>query len=170
MTTKQVTVTKYVACDGQEFDTLDGCKAHEREVWNILENDVYQLRLDKRELLYAINEARINARISLNEAKRMKKSTARSAGGKAEYCEMMAKYWRFTLEYNVKRRELYVLRRKASIAIDNLYMWFGHHKKKSSVARLERKKRSSEWRSENTPDKWSTPNKIRVNKLPQEAT
>jgi len=78
MTTKVVEVTKYISCDGGEFNTRSKCEAHEREALNALENDVYQLRLDKQELLYAINEARINAQISLNAAKRMK-PTARSA-------------------------------------------------------------------------------------------
>lgn len=164
MTTKEVTVTKYVACDDQEFNTRSECEAHEREVRNVLEHDVYELRLDKRELLYAINEARIKARISLNEAQRLK-SEVRSAKGKSEYCKMMSEYWRFTSEYNIKRRELFVIRRKVSMAIDNLYVWFGLHKKKSSIARLERRKRSLAFRCEHTPDQWRTPNKIRVCKL-----
>lgn len=168
MTTKQVTVTKYIACDGRELDTSDRCMAHERETRNVLEHDVYQMRLDMRELMYAINEARINARISMVEAQRLK-SEVRSAKGKSEYCKMMSEYWRFTSEYNIKRRELFVIRRKVSMAIDNLYMWFGLHKKKSSVARLERRKRSLMFRRDHTPDQWRTPHKIRVSKLPHPA-
>lgn len=165
MTTKQVTVTKYVACDGAEFGTLTECAAHEREVLNLLEANVYQLQLDKRDLLYAINEARINARISLNGAERLR-SVARSAAGKSEYCKMMSEYWRFTSEYNVKRRELHELRRKLSSANDRLYDWFGLRKKQSSIARLERRKCSYMWRREHTPDQWTTPHKIRVSKPP----
>lgn len=88
--------------------------------------------------------------------------------GKSKYCSLMAEYWRLVSEYNVKRRELYEVRRRIRIETDRLYMWFGHYKKKSSVARLERKRRSARWRQENTPDKWSTPNKIRVSKLQKE--
>lgn len=168
MTTKQVTVTKYVACDGAEFGTLTECAAHEREVRNALESNMYQLQLDKRELLYAINEARIKARISLNEAERLR-SVARSAMGKSEHCKMMAEYWRLTSVYNVKRRELHELRCKVSAANDRLYDWFGLRKKQSSISRLERRKCSYMWRREHTPDQWRTPNKIRVSKLPHPA-
>lgn len=163
MTIKKVTVTKYIACDGQEFDTHDVCFAHEREVMNMLENDVYQLQCEMRKLLYAINDARINARISWIDAQKLKPTGG--AREKCEYCALMSSYWSRTADYNVRRRELFEVRRKISIEIDNLYMWFGHHKKKSSVARLERKRRSDVWRQENTPDKWRTPNKIRVGKL-----
>jgi hypothetical protein len=55
------------------------------------------------------------------------------------------------------------------MVIDNLYMWFGLHKKKSSVARLERRKRSLIFRRDHTPDQWRTPHKIRVSKLPHPA-
>ena len=164
MTTKQVTVTKYVACDGSEFGTINECAAHERQLRNELEHDVYQLQLDKRELLYAINEARIKARISLNAAERLK-YVARSAMGKCECCKMMAEYWRLTSVYNVKRRELHELRRNVSMMNDKLYDWFGLRKKQSSIARLERRKCSAMWRQEHTPDQWRTPHKIRVSKL-----
>lgn len=165
MTTKQVTVTKYVACDGAEFGTLSECAAHEREVRNDLESNVYQLQLDKRELLYTINEARIKARISLNEAERLR-SVARSAIGKSEHCKMMAEYWRLTSVYNVNRRELREVRRRISVSTDRLYMWFGLRKKQSSIARLERRKCSYMWRREHTPDQWRTPHKIRVSPHP----
>lgn len=170
MTTKQVTVTKYISCDNREFSERSECEAHERETRNLLEHNVRELQGKKRELLCAINEARINARIAWLDAQKLKPN-ARSAIGKSEYCKLMSDYWRFVSVYNTRRRELYELRRKISFATDNLCMWYGFHRKKSSVARLERRKRSLAWRREHTPDQWRTPHKIRVSKLPaQEAT
>ena len=168
MTTKVVEVTKYISCDGGEFNTRSECEAHEYKTRNLLEHNVWELQGKKRELLCAINEARINARIAWLDAQKLK-PVARSAMGKSEYCELMSDYWRFVSVYNTRRRELYELRRKISFATDNLYMWYGFHRKKSSVARLERRKRSLAWRREHTPDQWRTPNKIRVSKLPHPA-
>lgn len=166
MTTKEVTVTKYIACDEQEFITRPECEAHEREVRNLLEHEVYELRGDKRKLLFAINEARIKARIAWIDAQKWKMET-RSAMGKSKYHTLLSNYWQQTSAYNAKRRELRDVRRRISVSTDRLYMWFGLHTR-SWVARLERKRRSEEWRKANTPDKWRTPNKIRVSKLPKE--
>lgn len=168
MTTKVVEVTKYISCDGEVFNTRSECEAHERETRNLLEHNVWELQGKKRELLCAINEARINARIAWLDAQKLKPE-ARSAMGKSEYCKLMSYYWRFVSVYNTRRRELYELRRKISFAMDNLYMWYGFHRKKSSVARLERRKRSLAFRRDNTPDQWRTPHKIRVSKLPHPA-
>ena len=168
MTTKQVTVTKFIACDGMEFGTRSECEAREREVRNLLEHDVYELRRKKYELKNAINEARINARIAWLDAQKLK-AEARSAMSKSEYCKLMANYWAYTSAYNSKRRTLFEVRRRISASIDSLYMWFGHYKKKSSVARLERRRRSDAWRKEHTPDRWRTPHKIRVSKPPHPA-
>lgn len=167
MTTKQVTVTKYIACDNQVFNTRSECEAHEREVRLTLEDEVWELSKRKRELLYAINEARIKARIAWLDARKLKPEV-RGAMDKCRYCALMSNYWSRTSEYNTKRRELFEVRRKISMVIDSLYMGFGLHKKQSSVARLERRSRSDSWRKENPPDKWRTPNKIRVSKQPKE--
>lgn len=166
MTTKEVTVTKYIACDKQEFITRAECEAHEREVRNLLEHEVYDQRGVKRQLLFAINEARIKARIAWIDAQKWKTET-RSAMGKSKYHILMADYWNRTSVYNAKRRELREVRRSLSVSTDRLYMWFGLHKK-SWVAKLERRRRSEEWRKANAPDKWRTPNKIRVSKQPKE--
>lgn len=168
MTAKQVTVTKYVSCDDVEFDSCDECAAHERETRNLLEHQAWELLRKKRELKFAINEARIKARLARLDAEKQKAET-RSAMGKSKYCKLMSDYWGFVSVYNIKRRELFEARRNTSIVIDNLYMWFGLHKKKSSVARLERRKRSLAFRRDHTPDQWRTPNKIRVSKLPHPA-
>lgn len=164
MTTKQVTVTKFISCDGMEFGTRQECEAREREVRNLLEHDLWEQWHKKRELKNAINEARINARVALLDAQELKLK-ARSAMQKSEYCKLMANYYAYTSAYNVKRRELFEVRRKMSMTIDSLYMWFGSHKKKASTARVERRRRSHAWRVEHTPDQWRTPNKIRVSKL-----
>lgn len=168
MTTKVVEVTRYISCDGGEFNTRSECEAHERETRNLLEHNVWELQGKKRELLCAINEARINARIAWLDARKLKPE-ARSAMGKSEYCKLMSDYWRFVSVYNTRRRELHELRQRIGFATDNLYMWYGFHRKKSSVARLERKKRSLAWRREHTQDQWTTPHKILVSKLPHPA-
>ncbi len=166
MTTKQVTVTKYISCDGGDFNTRSEGEAHERETRNLLEHNVWELQGKKRELLCAINEARINARIAWLDAQKLKDGVrSRSAKGKYGYHKMMSDYWQFVSVYNIRRQELFELRRKISFANDNLYMWYGLRRKKSSVARLERRKRSLAWRCDHTPDQWTTPNKIRVSKL-----
>lgn len=168
MMTAQVMVTKYIACDDQEFITCSECEAHEREVRNLVEHQLYELRCEKRKVRFAINEARIKARIARLDAENQK-AEAMSAMGKSKYCTLMSDYWQQTSAYNAKRREMFELRRKIGIATDRLYMWFGLHKKKSLVAKLERRRRSEEWRKANTPDKWRTPNKIRVSELPHPA-
>lgn len=170
MTTKQVTVTKYISCDGNEFNTCQDCEEHERGTCDLLECQVRELLGKKRELRYAINEARIKARIARLDAEKLKPE-ARSSAGKSKYCKMMSEYWALVYwalvhVYNVKRRELNDVRRTMSMVIDNLYMWFGRHKKQSAIARLERRRRSDMWRREHTPDQWRTPIKIRVSKLP----
>lgn len=167
MTTKQVTVTKFISCDGMEFGTRQECEAREREVRNLLEHDLWEQWHKGRELKNTINEARINAQITLLDAQELKLK-AMSAMQKSKYHKLMVNYWAYTSAYNVKLRELYEVRRKMSMIIDSLYMWFGSHKKKSSTARVERRRRSHAWRVANTPDKWRTPNKIRVSKQPKE--
>lgn len=166
MTTTQVMVTKYIACDDQEFITRQECEAHEREVRNLLEHEVYELRGDKRKLLFVVNEARIKARIAWIDAQKWKQET-RSALGKSKYHMLMSDHWNQTSIYNAKRRELREVRRRISVSTDRLYMWFGLHTR-AWIAKLERRRRSEEWRKANTPDKWRTPYKIRVSKQPNE--
>lgn len=166
MTTKQVTVTKYISCDEQEFITRAECEAHEREVMNLLEHEVYELRDNKRKLQYAINEVRIKARIAWLDAQKLKLE-ARSAMCKSRYFSLMSNYWQLTSAYNAKRCDLFEVRRRISVSTDRLYMWFGLHTR-AWIAKLERRRRSEEWRKANTPDKWRTPYKIHVSKQPKE--
>lgn len=167
MTTKEVTVTKYIACDNKEFITRQDCWAYERDMRNLYEQRMYELRGDKRKLLYEVNEARIKARIAWLDAQKLKLRNS-SAMNKSKYHALLSNYWQQISVYNTKRCELRDVRSRVSTIADRLYIWFGLHKKKSHVARLERRHRSEAWRKENTPDKWRTPNKIRVSKQPKE--
>ena len=154
MTTKQVTVTKYISCDGREFNELSECVAHEREIRELLEHQAYELLCKYRKLKYAINEARIKARIARLDAENQK-AEARSAIDKSKYCNLMSDYWVHVSIYNTKRRELRDLRSAMSVVADNLYVWFGLHKKKSALARLKRRKRSLDWRSDHQKEQWN---------------
>ena len=147
MTTKQVTVTKYISCDGREFNERSGCEKYERDTREILEHQAWELFKKRRELKYAINEARINARIARLDAENLK-AEARSATDKSKYYKLMSDYWVHVSIYNIKRRELYELRSNMRVVADNLYMWFGLRKKKSSFARIERRNRSLAFRRE----------------------
>ena len=154
MTTKQVTVTKYISCDGREFNERSECEKYEREIRSIIEHQEYELLKKRRELKYAINEARINARIARLDAENQK-SEARSAIDKSKYCKLMSDYWVHVSIYNIKRSELRELRSNMGIVIDNLYMWFGLRKKKSSFSRLERRRRSLAWRNDHKQEQWN---------------
>ena len=154
MTTKQVTVTKYISCDGREFNESSECEAHEREIRGLLEYQERELFRKKRELMCAINEARINARIARLDAENQKHE-AISAIDKSKYCKLMSDYWVHVSIYNIKRSELRELRSNMSIVTDNLYMWFGLRKKKSSFARLERRRRSLDWRNDHPQEQWN---------------
>ena len=167
MTTTQVTITKYIACDDQEFISRSECEDHEREVRKLVEEEVYELLCEKRKLRYAINEARIKAMLKKLDAEQLKQE-ARSANVKSEYCKLMSEYYGFIHVYKIKQRELFEARRSMRIIADKMYMWFGLRKKQSSIARSERNMRSALWRKEHTPDKCTTSNKIRVNKPQKE--
>ena len=154
MTTRQVTVTKYISCDGREFNERSECEAHEREIRKLLEHQAYELLRKYRELKYAINEARINARIARLDAERQK-SEARSTIDKSKYCMRMSDYFGFVSVYNIKRRELREARSSMGVVVNNLYMWFGLRKKKSSFSRLERMKCSLAWRNDHPKEQWN---------------
>ena len=167
MTTKQVTVTKYVSCNGVEFDNKFECENYESNLKMELQDEEFKFKKKINELEEEVNECRINAQLAKLDAEKQK-AEARSAMGKSRFCKLMADHFQHVSEYNQKRRKLREVRRALSMIIDNQYMWFGFKSRRSSVARLERKKRSLAWRREHTPDQWRTPNKIRVSKLPKE--
>ena len=168
MTTKQVTVTKFVSCSGIEFDNELECANYESNLRVELQQDVYEHLKKINELKEEVNMLRINAQLAKLDAEKQK-AEARSAMGKSRFCKLMADHFQYVSEYNQKRRKLHEVRRALSMIIDNQYMWFGFKSRRSSVARLERKRMSLRWRSEHTPDQWRTPNKIRVSKLPHPA-
>ena len=169
MTTKQVTVVKYVACNGVAFDDKHECENYESNLKVDMQRDVFNLMSRIKDLKEEINEARINSQLARLDAEKVKRECAITAMDKAKYCELMARHFRHVGDYNQKRRKLWETRRALSMIIDNQYMWFGKKSRRSSVARLERKRKSDMWRRENTPDKWRTPHKIRVSKLPHPA-
>ena len=168
MTTKQVTVTKYVSCSGIEFDNELECANYESNLRCELQQDVYEHLKKINELKEEIDECRIKAQLARLDAEKLKGLSV-SAIDKSRFCKLMADHFMYVSEYNQKRRKLFEVRRALSMIIDNQYMWFGFKKRRSSVARLERKRMSLRWRSEHTPDQWRTPHKIRVSKLPHPA-
>lgn len=168
MTTKQVTVTKYVSCSGIEFDNELECANYESNLRVELQRDVYEHLKKINELKEEIDECRIKAQLARLDAEKLKGLSV-SAIDKSRFCKLMADHFMYVSEYNQKRRKLFEVRRALSMIIDNQYMWFGFKKRRSSVARLERKRMSLRWKQEHTPDQWRTPHKIRVSKLPHPA-
>lgn len=166
MTTKQVTVTKYVSCSGVEFDNQIECERYECNLQRELHEDRYNLRKRINELKEEINERRIKAQLARLDALKLKRECVITAMDRSRFCELMSSHFFHVSEYNQKRRKLFDARRALSMITDNLYMWYGEYARKSSVARLERKRKSDMWKREHTPDKWTTPHKIRVSKLP----
>lgn len=169
MTTKQVTVTKYVSCSGVEFDNALKCENYESNLRIELHGDMYELRKRINELKEEINEHRIKAQLARLDALKLKRECVITAMDRSRFCKLMADHFCHVSEYNQKRRKLFEARRALSMITDNLYMWYGEYARKSSVARLERRKCSYMWRREHTPDQWRTPHKIRVSKLPHPA-
>ena len=164
MTTKQVTVVKYVSCSGVEFNSKLECKNYEDNLRVELQRDVYEHLKKINELKEEVNECRIKAKLARLDAERQKRMCV-TAMDRSLFCTLMADHFKYVSEYNQKRHKLHEVRRALSMIIDNQYMWFGFKSRRSSVARLERKKRSLAWRREHTPDQWRTPHKIRVSKL-----
>ena len=164
----QKTVDRFIACDGMEFDGADKCLAHEREQRSVLYAEIQVLRMNIKELKRVVTEAMMRARLAKIDADSA--MLYRSAGLKAkrEWHEKMIAYYDMCIEARNQRGKLREARRGLSIKTDYAYQWFGDLKRKSSIAKLERRKKSLMWRRDNTPDKWRTPNKIRVNKLPKE--
>ena len=165
MTTKQKTVTMYVACNGVEFPSQYECENYESNLKVELQRDVFNHMERIKDLKEEVNEARINSQLARFDAEKVKRECVVTAMDRAKFCELMARHFRYVSDYNQKRRKLWEMRRALSMIIDNQYMWFGKKSRRSSVARLERKRKSEMWRRENTPDKWRTPHKIHVSKL-----
>lgn len=82
--------------------------------------------------------------------------------------EKMIEYYKNKSDYDVCRFDLHLERRYLNELFNNSCLWFGDRKHKSKLAKDIRKKKSLRWRQDNTPDKWRTPNKIRVSKQPKE--
>lgn len=164
----QKTVDRFIACDGTEFDDADKCLAHEREQRALLEYEIHQLRREIKEQKWVVTEAMMKARLTKIEADKCARFRSAGLKAKREWHEKMIAYYDMCIEARNNKRRLREARRALSIKTDYAYQWFGDLKRKSSIAKLERRRKSLRWRQENTPDKWRTPNKIRCNKPPKE--
>lgn len=163
MTSKQVTVTKYIACDDKEFNDIHECLAYEQEKAVELEVEIRRYRGLITSLKEKANESRLKFRLAQCEA-----NEALKDGKIITFHKMMAEYYEGKIHYLYITSDLCIERRYLNKLINKYYLWFGRLKHKSTEAKAERRKKSLRWRQENTPDKWRTPNKIRVNKLPKE--
>lgn len=154
MTTKQVTVTKYIACYGEEFNTYSECKAHEREKMHELD---YEIR-NKRIEIITLKEKAEDIRLKFSLAK-CDAQLALNCGNIIAFHEKMAEYYNCKINYNITKLDLYLKRKLLNEFLDQFYLWFGGRKHKAKLARIERRHKSLRWRQENTPDKWRTPRK-----------
>lgn len=159
MKTVKVEVTHYVACDGQEFDDYDKCLAYESEKRMRLINDVRQHREIVRTLKEFANQCRLQFLLAQVEAQ-----DAAFVGDRLTYHRKMSDYYANKKAYNGYISSLSSARNVLNELLDLSYVQFGDRKKLSRAAKKERREKSLRWRKANTPDKWRTPNKIRVSK------
>lgn len=164
MFTKKVEVSRYYSCDGKEFAYEDVCLQYEKELKQKLEDDIQKQRIQIRNLKIEKNEYRLQFLIDKCDAF----NYLYDACNKIGYHKKMAAYYDGKDDYKLVVSDLVDAYENINILYDRAYLWFGTHKHKSRLAKEERRKKSLRWRQENTPDKWRTPNKIRVSKLPKE--
>ena len=164
MTVRNIEVIRYYSCDGKEFAYEDVCLQYEKELKQKLEDDIQKQRIQIRRLKTEKNECRLQFLIDKCDAI----SYLYSAGNKIGYHKKMAAYYDGKDDYKLIESDLTDAYQDINILYDRAYLWFGAHKHKSRLAKEERRKKSLHWRRENTPDKWRTPNKIRVSKLQKE--
>lgn len=163
MTSKQVTVTKYIACDDKEFNNIDECRAYEMEKRVKLKDEICKQRVLIASLKEKANESRLKFHLAHCEA-----YNALNYGKMMTFHKRMAEYYEGKMQYIYHKSDLCIERRYLNKLINKYCLWFGGMRHKSTEAKAERREKSLRWRQENTPDKWRTPNKIRVNKLPKE--
>ena len=160
MISRKVEVTRYYACDGKEFAYEGLCLAYEKELQAKLESNIYEMKNKIRRLKEEMNRLRLQFSVAKCDA-----FDAIRVGNKVEYHDKMATYYAGKNDYNLAVFAIKKNRRTVYGMYNRAYELFGTHKHKSNLARNERRLKSSRWRQENTPDKWRTPNKIRVSKL-----
>lgn len=161
MKTVKVEVTHYVACDGREFDDYDMCLAYESERRMRLIDDVRHNRESVRTLKEFANQCRLQFLLAQVEAQ-----DAAFVGDRPTYHKKMYDYYANKKAYNGYISSLSSARNTLNRLLDQSYIQFGDRNRSSSAAKKERREKSKRWRETNTPDKWRTPNKIRVSKQP----
>lgn len=165
MTVKRIEVTRFYACDGKEFDDADECHDYEMKRRVVLEDEIRKCRAQITSLKEQANESRLQFRLAQCEA-----NEALDDGRMATFHKKMAEFYEGKTRYVYYKIKLRLERRNINNLINKYYLWYDGMRHKSMKAKAERKEKSLRWRQENTRDKWSTPYKIRVSKLPKEAT
>lgn len=164
MFTKRVEVTRYYACDGKEFAHEDVCSSYEKALLVKLDIEIENKNIEISKLKFEKNKTRLQFLISKCDAF----NALYGGRNRIKYHEKMAEYHKGKVDYRVLELKLKDARKNINILYNKAYEWFGTHKHKSNLAKIERRKKSLRWRRDNTPDKWRTPNKIRVSKQPKE--
>lgn len=159
----KVEVTHYVACDGQEFDDYDKCLAYESEKRKRFIDDVRHNRENVRTLKEFANQCRLQFLLAQVEAQ-----DAAFVGDRLTYHKKMSDYYANKKAYNGYISSLSSVRNTLNRLLDQSYFQFGDRNRSSMAAKRKRREKSKRWRETNTPDKWRTPSKIRVSKLPKE--
>lgn len=159
MEVRKVELMRYYACDGREFDNYFECVAYEDAKRIELDAEIRERLTKITTLREEVNEHRLRFSVANCDA-----IVALNDGNKIIFHIKMLEYYRSKIDYNIHKSNLYVERRCFNELLDKAYLWFGNRKHKSMYAKKERRQKSLRWRQENTPDKWRTPNKIRVSK------
>jgi hypothetical protein len=163
MVLRKIEVTRYFSCDGKEFAFSDACREYERELKVQIYYEICKSRVKIKTLKQKANEKRLQFLVAKLDA-----IDASNDGKAILFHEKMIEYYKAKTEYHVYESDLHFERIRLSEFTDKFYMWFGEMKHKSEFAKQNRREKSLHWRKENTPDKWRTPYKIRVSKLPKE--
>ena len=163
MKSKVVEVVRYYSCDGKEFEFSEACRAYEQELKARIYYKIYEMRVNIKTFKQKANESRLQFLVAKFDA-----LDALKDDRIVTFHQKMVEHYKARAEYHLHKSNLSFERARLSEYIDKIYMWFGEMKCKSELAKQDRKKKSLRWRQENTPDKWRTPNKIRVNKQPKE--
>jgi len=160
MESRRFEVIRYIACDGTVFNLPTKCMEYEKELRRKLYCEIQDQRIEISKLKIEQNKTRLQFLIN--------KCDALEAVNKIAFHERMADYHRGKIDYQIIDSDLQDAYREINRMYDKAYEWFGTSINKSRIAKKERRDRSLRWRQENTPDKWRTPNKIRLSKLPKE--
>jgi Ca2+-dependent lipid-binding protein len=160
MLVKRVEVLRYYACDGTVFGEESKCYNYEKELKRNLYAEIKDNQIEICKLKIEMNKTRLQFLVD--------RCDALEAVNKVAFHEKMADYHKGKIDYQIVESDLKDARMEIRRLYDEAYEWFGTSAGKSRIAKKERSDKSLRWRQENTPDKWRTPNKIRVSKQPKE--